>query len=78
MKTTSKVMIALGCGALAGALLGILFAPDKGSETRRKISERTNDLSSKLKDLKDKAKGSYKAPANGRTAVENEINEYVS
>jgi len=39
MKNITKILIALGAGALAGGVLGVLFAPDKGAETRRKIRE---------------------------------------
>jgi len=39
MKNTSKILIALGAGVVIGGLLGILFAPAKGSDTRKKISE---------------------------------------
>lgn len=39
MNNTGKIVTALAAGAAAGAVLGILFAPNKGSETRKKISD---------------------------------------
>jgi gas vesicle protein len=78
MKSTGKVLLALGCGAAIGALLGVLFAPDKGSETRKKLSDTANDLTKKMKNMRDSVTGKMKMPHNGRTGVENEVNEYVS
>jgi gas vesicle protein len=37
MKTSSKVAVALGVGLAVGGLLGILYAPAKGAETREKF-----------------------------------------
>jgi len=34
---SKKVLVGVVAGIAAGALLGILFAPKKGSETRKKI-----------------------------------------
>ncbi len=50
MKNQSRFLLALLGGALSGLALGILFAPDKGSETRKKIVQ-------KLQDLKDEIPG---------------------
>lgn len=63
MKADSKVLLGLLAGAAIGAIAGILFAPDKGSETRNKISKSTSDLGDKLKhtfnDFVDTVKDKY-------------------
>lgn len=39
----------IAAGAAAGAAMGILYAPDKGTETRRKLSQRGEELRDNLK-----------------------------
>lgn len=48
MKNSDVVVGILG-GLAVGAILGVLFAPDKGSNTRRKIAEKGTDLKDNLK-----------------------------
>jgi hypothetical protein len=44
MNNTSKILLGFIAGAAIGGALGILLAPDKGSETRRKIVEKGSEL----------------------------------
>jgi len=39
MKNSTGIIAAFLGGALVGAALGLLFAPESGDETRRKIAE---------------------------------------
>jgi len=47
MKTT----LALVAGIATGICIGLLIAPDKGSETRKKLAETTSDWADKLMNL---------------------------
>jgi gas vesicle protein len=47
--SNSKTILGFLAGAAVGSILGILFAPDKGTETRKKISETGSDVSESLK-----------------------------
>lgn len=44
MNDSMKTLLAFLAGAAAGAVAGILLAPDKGSETRKKILSKAKDL----------------------------------
>jgi gas vesicle protein len=50
MNDSSKVLISFIGGAVVGAALGILFAPDKGSNTRKKIAKSAADLKDEIAD----------------------------
>ncbi|MEO3406824.1 YtxH domain-containing protein [Mucilaginibacter sp. CAU 1740] len=45
----TKVVIAVLAGLVAGAAIGILLAPENGSETRNKLSESLLDLGESIK-----------------------------
>jgi len=59
--STAKFLFGFIAGVAAGAVAGILLAPDKGSETRRKVAEKAKkfkedlekEISGKVDDLKE-------------------------
>jgi len=48
--TAGKILLGVVAGIATGALLGVLFAPEKGCETRRKIGQKKDDLTDDLKE----------------------------
>jgi gas vesicle protein len=59
MNTSGKILAAVAAGIAAGAVLGILFAPDKGSETRRKMNEKGRKFADDVKDKFSKGKDKF-------------------
>ncbi len=87
---SGKVLLGLLAGVAAGATLGILFAPEKGTTTRRKIVQKGDDYASglgekfndfidsvtqKFEDLRDEAS---RAAQNGYAKAEEVAHELVS
>ena len=59
MNTSGKILAAVAAGIAAGAVLGILFASDKGIETRRKISEQGKKIAEGVKMKFNKGKEKF-------------------
>lgn len=51
-----KVFWGIVTAAAAGAVIGMLFAPDEGTQTRKKIKRKTNSLASELIEALEKSK----------------------
>ncbi len=59
MNSSGKILAAFLAGAVAGASLGILFAPEKGNDTRESIKGSFNDLTGKAKEAYEKAQAAF-------------------
>lgn len=89
MSDNGKVAVALLVGLAAGAALGVLFAPERGSETRDKINDSLKDLGDALKersaeqldhvgDLADRVIAAVKTKLNkAEGMIEEEIEEHA-
>lgn len=60
---TNKIVLGVLGGLAAGAIAGILLAPDKGSKTRKKIVSKgknlSDDMKSKFEDLYENVTDKY-------------------
>jgi gas vesicle protein len=65
MTNTWKVVIAIGAGAAVGVTLGLLFAPEKGSEIRKRIAEQGKKIVDDIKErIEEKKKERFEAKKN--------------
>ncbi len=69
---TGTLIGGLLIGALAGAALGVLFAPHKGSKTRSNITDGAKGIAH---DLKRKMKNEAKALRHKAKDIENAVKE---
>jgi gas vesicle protein len=57
MTTKTKVILGLVGAAAAGVIVGLLVAPEKGADIRKKVGDTANDWAGRLSDLFTSAKG---------------------
>ncbi|MEP7258129.1 MAG: YtxH domain-containing protein [Flavitalea sp.] len=67
MKTSSKVLLGLIGAAAAGAAIGLLLAPEKGSDVRKKVKNAANDWACQLADLFAESKSELNSIKNKAT-----------
>jgi gas vesicle protein len=63
MNKTSRTLLAFLLGATAGALVGILYAPDKGVNTREKLSFLLEKYRKQLEELIEQLVSSKNIPS---------------
>lgn len=56
MTTRSKVILGLVGAAAAGVIVGLLMAPEKGTDMRKKVGDTATDWAGRLSDLFTTAK----------------------
>ncbi|MFN7043604.1 MAG: YtxH domain-containing protein [Flavobacterium sp.] len=74
MKNSNVLLGVLG-GVAIGAVLGVLFAPAKGSETRKKIADKGGDLTDSIKESVNKFSEKIAQTVDG---FKNETNDIIA
>jgi len=56
MTTTSKIVLGILGAAAAGVIVGLMIAPEKGEDFRRKIKDTASDWADNVSDLFNRGK----------------------
>jgi len=56
MNTTSKIVVGMAAAAAAGAIIGMLIAPEKGKDLQKRLASGTKDWLSEIGSLLDLGK----------------------
>ena len=77
MNNASKLLIAIGASMAIGAAIGVLYAPEEGYETRRKIMKRSKKLAGMVGDSIDDGKESLEEIKNVFQKQLHKVNESI-
>ncbi|MCX6293931.1 MAG: YtxH domain-containing protein [Sphingobacteriales bacterium] len=81
MEKNNKVLISLGIGLAVGTVLGILFAPNKGEDTRKKIKDTgtklSDDLTKSVTKIKESVQGFRNNVKEKVDGVTGSVNDYI-
>jgi gas vesicle protein len=58
-RSSGETLLVFVLGGLVGACLGVLFAPQKGKDTRRKLKALVEEIGEKAEDLIEEGKEKY-------------------
>ncbi len=72
--SSGKLLLGVLAGVAAGALIGVLFAPEKGSDTRKKLSKKGGDYAD---DLKERFNGFLDEVKNSTETVKAKADEFM-
>ncbi|HLO83212.1 MAG TPA: YtxH domain-containing protein [Chitinophagaceae bacterium] len=77
MTNTNKILTAVGFGLAAGAILGLLYAPRKGSDTRELLAKKGTKISGTIKDGLHEGQKKFNSLKDGFKEGLNTINKKV-
>ncbi|MFT4033133.1 MAG: YtxH domain-containing protein [Siphonobacter sp.] len=75
MSNNGKIFLGIVTAAAAGAVIGLLFAPDKGTDTRGKVKKQVNDIADELLKAIQKGKDTYEDLKDQATAKANDLKD---
>ena len=77
MKNNDKILIALATGLFVGGVLGVLFAPNEGKETRKRIADAEKKLNKSIKETVNRGKEKFSGLKDGVKEKIEALNEKV-